>query len=153
MQREPNAKRGMENALFNSAMAAKTVLIVDDEQGIRSVLGETLVLQGWQVFAAGSAEVARHLWNFLIEKPSVVVTDVRMENRLAGMTLAEEISRTSPETKVVVMSGHFSPSTDFPGSLYYMPKPFSSLELARFIAEVTSAPNSTPELGVFGSRN
>ena len=132
----------MENAIFISAMPAKTVLIVDDEQGIRSILGETLVLQGWQVFAAGSAEVARHLWNFLIEKPSVVVTDVRMENRFAGMTFAEEISRSSPETKVVVISGHFSPSGEFPESLYYMPKPFSSLELSKFIAEVTLLPNS-----------
>ena len=134
-------------------MSAKTILIVDDEQGIRSVLGERLVLEGWMVLAAGSADVARHLWNLLSEKPSVVVTDVRMENRFAGMALAREISCVSPETKVIIISGHFSPEHEMPSEFYYVPKPFSSSEVAKLIEELTVAPATIDEYGVFGSNN
>lgn len=134
-------------------MDTRTVLIVDNEQGIRSVLGQTLVLSGWQVIAAGSAEAARHLWNLLVEKPAVVVTDVKMESRYAGIALAQEIASASPTTKVVVISGHFAPHTEMPQDCYFIPKPFSSLEVARLLSEMTELPPDSFEWGVFGSQN
>lgn len=86
-------------------VAPARVLVVDDEESVRSVLAEILEDQGHSVALAASAEEARHMVE--IEDFDVVFTDLAMPTT-DGVTAAAEIKSRKPATKVVLMSGYGS---------------------------------------------
>ena len=79
------------------------ILLVDDEPGIRTVLGITLKDAGYDVVSAETAEDA--LKRFEEDQPSIVVTDIKMPG-MDGVELLKEIKKRSPETEVVMITGH-----------------------------------------------
>jgi FixJ family two-component response regulator/nitrogen-specific signal transduction histidine kinase len=79
------------------------VLLVDDEPGIRKVVGITLEDMGYHVLEAASGEDA--LAVFRSHQPSVVITDVRMPG-LDGLELLRKIKAESPDTEVILVTGH-----------------------------------------------
>jgi two-component system nitrogen regulation response regulator NtrX len=79
-----------------------SVLIVDDEANIRASLQAALGREGYQVDAAASVAEAR---TKLREAYDYVVLDVWFPEG-SGLDLLEGIAGTSPETVVIMMSGH-----------------------------------------------
>jgi signal transduction histidine kinase len=82
---------------------AQSLLLVDDEAGIRKVLGITLSDLGYQVFTAADATEA--LVVFDREKPEIVLTDIRMPGK-DGIALLADIKRLNPDTEVIMITGH-----------------------------------------------
>ncbi len=80
-----------------------TVLIVDDEQGIRDVLGEILADEGYKVLKADEG----HAGLKIVESNDVdlVLLDVWLP-QIGGIEVLEEIKASSPDVEVVVISGH-----------------------------------------------
>lgn len=85
-------------------LAPVTVLIAEDDVLIRHDLAETLRGAGFQVVEAGNAGEARALLDAGLV-PSLLLTDLRMPNRMDGLTLAYYVRLHSPRTKIVLMSG------------------------------------------------
>jgi len=79
------------------------VLLVDDEPGIRKVVGITLEDMGHHVLEAASGEEA--LAVFRRERPPVVLTDIRMPG-MDGLELLRLIKEESPDTEVILVTGH-----------------------------------------------
>jgi len=79
-----------------------SILIVDDEANIRASLKGALGREGYQVEEAASLGAARPL---LRESFDFVLLDVWFPNE-SGIELLAEIRAASPETTVVMMSGH-----------------------------------------------
>jgi PAS domain S-box-containing protein len=79
------------------------ILLVDDEPGIRTVLGITLKDAGYEVTGAENAEHALKLFDEI--EPSIVLTDIKMPG-MDGVELLREIKKRSPETEVVMITGH-----------------------------------------------
>jgi two-component system nitrogen regulation response regulator NtrX len=79
-----------------------SILIVDDEAGIRSSLEGALGREGYQVESAPGVAEAR---SRLREAYDFVLLDVWFPEE-SGLTLLEEIAGHSPETSVIMMSGH-----------------------------------------------
>src|SRR5512139_1265041 len=79
------------------------ILVVDDEEGIRKVLGISLSDDGYQVLTAESGEEALHL--FRQHKPPIVLSDIRMPG-IDGVELLRRIKAESPDTEVIMFSGH-----------------------------------------------
>jgi two-component system nitrogen regulation response regulator NtrX len=79
-----------------------TLLIVDDEQNIRSSLKGALGREGYQVDDADSVAAARTM---LQEAYDIVLLDVWLPGE-SGMELLAEIRASAPDTTVVMMSGH-----------------------------------------------
>jgi len=82
---------------------AARILLVDDEPGIRKVLGFTLEDLGYEVLTAEDGQ--RALTLFLQTKPAIVLTDIKMPV-MDGVTLLRRIKAEDAETEVIMISGH-----------------------------------------------
>ena len=81
----------------------KKLLLVDDEEGIRKVLGISLSDSGYTVFTAENGEEALKI--FLKETPPIVLTDIKMPG-MDGIELLQKIKHANPDTEVIMISGH-----------------------------------------------
>ncbi|MBI0420256.1 MAG: sigma-54-dependent Fis family transcriptional regulator [Nitrosospira sp.] len=106
-------------------MTNNTILVVDDEIGIRELLSEILHDEGYQVALAENAEQARN-WRSQ-NLPDLVLLDIWMPDT-DGITLLKEWSGSGLLTMpVVVMSGHGTIETAVEatriGAFGYLEKP------------------------------
>ena len=81
----------------------RSILLVDDEEGIRKVLGILLADMGYQVHtAANGAEALR---TFQKLNPSIVLTDIKMPE-MDGIELLRKLKQIDPDTEVIMITGH-----------------------------------------------
>jgi signal transduction histidine kinase len=80
-----------------------TILLVDDEEGIRNVLNITLTHAGFRVVLASDGDQGLAVFKAL--KPDIVITDIKMPG-IDGIELLREIKQISPETEVIMITGH-----------------------------------------------
>ena len=81
----------------------KSILLIDDEEGIRKVLGISLADRGYKVFTADNGEEGLHI--FRDEKPPIVLTDIKMPG-MDGIELLRQIKEEIPDTEVIMITGH-----------------------------------------------
>jgi len=81
----------------------KSILLVDDEEGIRKVLRIVLSDMGYHVHSAQNGLEALRL--FKAERPPIVLTDIKMPE-MDGIELLRRIKKASPDTEVIMITGH-----------------------------------------------
>ena len=81
----------------------KTILLVDDEAGIRRVLDIALSDMGYRVFTAENGVEGLKIFNE--ERPLIVLTDIKMPE-MDGIELLRRIKAVSPDTEVILITGH-----------------------------------------------
>ena len=79
------------------------ILVVDDEEGVRSFLAESLELDGHQIEEAESGEQA--LVRLRARSFDLVLTDLRMPG-MDGMQLLEKVQAEQPEVEFIVLTAH-----------------------------------------------
>jgi signal transduction histidine kinase len=79
------------------------LLLIDDEPGIRRMMALDLGADGYEVLTA--ADGAEGLGLFEVKRPDIVLTDVKMPG-LDGLEVLRRIKAASPETEVIVITGH-----------------------------------------------
>ena len=79
------------------------ILLVDDEEGIRTVLGITLADYGYAVLKAASGGEALQI--FREQTPAIVLTDIKMPG-MDGIQVLRKIKEESPDTEVIMITGH-----------------------------------------------
>ena len=84
-------------------MTKKTILLADDEAGIRKVLSISLRDLGYTVHTAVDGETALQI--FRRKKPAIVLTDIKMPG-MDGIQLLRKIKQESPDTEVIMITGH-----------------------------------------------
>lgn len=82
---------------------SESILLVDDEEGIRKVLGITLADAGYRVTTAADGEEAMR--RFAEERPDIVLTDIKMPG-MSGLELLESIKSRDSEVEVIMLTGH-----------------------------------------------
>jgi two-component system response regulator PilR (NtrC family) len=116
-----------------------SILIVDDEQGLREMLEILLSREGYDVAVAGSGPEALNLFK---KKPfSVVLADIRMRP-MDGLTLLKEIKALRPQTEVIMISAYATQETAMEamneGAYDFFPKPFDNQELKQVVKDAFS---------------
>ncbi|HRQ04417.1 MAG TPA: sigma-54 dependent transcriptional regulator [Nitrosomonas halophila] len=119
-------------------MANNTILVVDDELGIRELLSEILGDEGYNVALAENAEQARNCRSQM--RPDLVLLDIWMPDT-DGITLLKEWANTGFLTMpVVMMSGHGTIDTAVEatriGAVGYLEKPIPLQKLLSTVGQV-----------------
>jgi CheY-like chemotaxis protein len=114
----------------------ETVLIVDDEPGVRAVMGRALSGAGFVVLEAADACEAIDLLQQQAEPPSAVITDMVMEG-MNGRELVRRITDDLPGVPVLLMSGSTDDDIAHLGSQdrshRFLQKPFSAVDLVQAV--------------------
>ena len=79
------------------------ILLIDDEPDILRVLGISLKADGYEVIPALNG--TEGLEAFAREKPSIVITDIKMPG-MDGIEVLEKIKELDPDTEVIIITGH-----------------------------------------------
>jgi two-component system nitrogen regulation response regulator NtrX len=82
---------------------ARRILIIDDEQGVRSALGQLLEFEGYEVRAVGNA--VDGITEYAKQRPDLVFLDVKMAG-IDGVEALKKIKEGDPSAIVVMISGH-----------------------------------------------
>jgi two-component system cell cycle sensor histidine kinase/response regulator CckA len=118
--------------------AAVTIIVVDDDYHMRTLVERILRAEGYDVRAADGFESARKAMN-AVEKVDILLTDVAMPDG-PGSDLVAEVKQTHPATRVIYMSSYspdelMSYGVDALGTPL-LPKPFLPSELLAKLREV-----------------
>ena len=121
-----------------------SILVVDDEMGIRELLNEILTDEGHSVISAQNAQEARNARDNL--EPDLVLLDIWMPD-VDGVTLLKEWSVGGQLTMpVVMMSGHATIDTAVEatriGAVNFLEKPIA---LQKLLKTVNKALESSPK--------
>jgi two-component system, cell cycle sensor histidine kinase and response regulator CckA len=118
---------------------SETVLLVEDEDSLRTLTRNLLKMCGYDVLEAKDGMEATKLAGQFTGPIHLLLTDLVMP-KVGGRELAEELTRCRPETRVLYMSGYTGQSFTGKGKLddgsQFLQKPFSRDVLARKIREV-----------------
>ena len=122
---------------MTDATPRSTILVVDDEPGVRVMVARMLTLSGYAVVSAQSGEEAITIAQEYAAPIDLVLTDVRMPV-MSGPEMVTELQKLRPEIRVMYMSAYSRDvlppgvqDTDIP----FLTKPFTMRTLALSIVE------------------
>lgn len=115
-----------------------TILLVEDEDQVRSLTSSILSRHGYRVLTAASGAEALQIAREHSEPIHLLLTDVVMPG-MNGGALAQEMRRLRPEIRILYMSGYTDASITgeaaFAGDVAYIEKPFTSAALQEKVHE------------------
>lgn len=119
----------------------KTILIADDEASLRYLLAETLEIQDYEIIEAEDGEEA--LYSIINRFPDLIILDVMMPKMTGYQVLEEMEKRKGVKRPMVIMLTAKAQQYDKEkglktGADYYLPKPFSPLELLDLVENIFS---------------
>jgi PAS domain S-box-containing protein len=124
----------------------ETILLVEDEDGVRELLEEILKGQGYHVLAASRGVEALQISELVDEDIQVLVTDVVMPH-MSGHELAMRLRARRPALRVLYLSGYTDDAIAHHGVIEmdasFLQKPFTRAALATKVREVL-APRAEP---------
>ena len=103
--RAPEASEKKKTEGIVAASGTETILIAEDEAGIRDLITTILTDQGYEVIGSADGEEAVRLFRENKEKVALVMLDGIMPKK-SGKEACLEIKAINPEVKVIFMSGY-----------------------------------------------
>lgn len=123
---------------FEDKIPLKKILVVDDEDIIRELMGEILALLGYEPILCGSPIDAITLFKERHEEISLVFMDMIMPE-ISGRQLFEEFAKINSNKRVIVLSGYSmayeTQKLIEDGVSAFVQKPVSIKELSKVIKE------------------
>ena len=124
----------------------KTILVVDDDAGVRGLLRRVITDMGYQVAEAGDAMAALDVLEHT--EVSLAFVDIRMPGR-DGVWLVDQIVARYPATPIALATGlqEMDPHVTLrAGVVGYVVKPFKRADLAQVIKIAEAAKPARPAL-------
>ncbi len=123
-----------------SAKGSETILLVDDEEGVRKLVLAVLKSNGYDVLEANNGVMALAAYEKNAHKIDMVLTDVVMP-QMTGFELGQELEARTPGLKVLYMSGYRDNAIGVAGDAPrdFLHKPFTPDTLLSKIRDVLDA--------------
>jgi two-component system cell cycle sensor histidine kinase/response regulator CckA len=119
-----------------------TILVVEGELNVRTMIAKALEREGFFVLAADSGAKAISLSRAHPGDVDLLLSDVAMRD-MDGATLARELRRGSPELPVILMSGGSDPLSQVVARpARFLSKPFPIANLTRMAKSLLGVPAS-----------
>ena len=116
-----------------------TILLVEDEEAVRSFAARALRMRGYNVLEADGGEKALEIVQGGAEI-HLIITDVVMPN-MDGPTMVKHVKKLKPDLPVIFMSGYAEEAfrrDEGAGDIHFLPKPFGLKQLAAKVKDVLS---------------
>ncbi len=117
----------------------QTILVVEDQEAVRSATTRALLRFGYQVLSASDGEEGLQLWRTNADAIDLVLSDAIMP-RMGGLALFDAVSRERPGVRFLLTSGYTgeevrqsAPTTI---EVPFLPKPWTVNELLAGVREV-----------------
>jgi two-component system, cell cycle sensor histidine kinase and response regulator CckA len=130
----------LEGAVRPSPKGSETILLVDDEEGVRKLVLAILKSNGYDVFEASNGSMALAAYEKNGHKIDMVLTDVVMP-QMTGFELGRALMERSPGLKILYMSGYRDNAIGEGGEglRAFLHKPFTPDALLAKVREVLDA--------------
>ena len=116
-----------------------TILLVEDEDAVRSFAARALRMRGYTVLEAPGGDVALDIVRKHQESIDLVISDVVMPN-MDGPTMVRAALKLRPEMRVIFISGYaedtFRRNEEKVEDLHFLPKPFGLKQLVAKVKDV-----------------
>lgn len=118
--------------------AGRTILLLEDDPGIRLIGRQILERKGYRILEAENAESARLLWKTHRAEIDLLFTDLVLPGTQTGGDVAREFLHDVPELRVLFTSGNQAAACEEPllTEENFLPKPFRP---ATLLARIESA--------------
>jgi len=120
----------------------ETILLVEDEAGVRALAETILKKLGYNVLVADSGKAALEIWRDRQDSIDILLTDVIMPH-MSGGDLAHKLREQNPRLKILFMSGYtddiIASHGVLAGETQLIPKPFTAEALGRKLRAVLDA--------------
>ena len=119
----------------------ETILLVDDEQPVRTIVLKILRRAKYNVLEAENGEAALRIAEGHPGKIDLVITDMFMPG-LRGPEVAQKLALARPGLRVLFMSGYADQDlrTGVPAGANFLNKPFSGADLAKTVEAALKGP-------------
>jgi two-component system, cell cycle sensor histidine kinase and response regulator CckA len=126
---------------------SETILLVEDDESLRALAREILVMNGYKVQeAANGSDALARIREGGRSKPDLLVTDVVMP-KMGGPEVAQQMVTMQPDLKVLFISGYFDESGEqdqiLGSDVNFLPKPFTPDALLAKVREALDRPTNT----------
>ncbi|RZJ98530.1 MAG: PAS domain S-box protein [Brevundimonas sp.] len=118
-------------------VAARRILLVEDDPGVAAIALELLTAMGMDVASADTAP--RALEMLKVEGFDLMLSDVVMPGGMTGIELARECSKNWPDMRIVLTSGYAGEDVDealADAPWPFLRKPYSGEQLAEILGQV-----------------
>lgn len=117
----------------------ETILVVEDEPGVRELVRQVLVRRGYRVLVATTPHEGLEMVTATTDPIHLLLSDVMLPE-MSGRALADQIVARRPGIRVIYMSGYTDHAIVHHGELEpdlpFLQKPFTPQALARKVREV-----------------
>jgi signal transduction histidine kinase/CheY-like chemotaxis protein len=138
-----------ERPILQDVTGQDTILLVEDEDPVRTFASRALKLKGYNVLEAPGGEEALEIMKAQTAPIHLLITDVKMAS-MDGLTLAREVKKLKPDMRVLFISGYvgdvFRDADERTEDVHFLPKPFGLKQLTAKVKEVLSSTPSSEKL-------
>ncbi|MBL9138138.1 MAG: PAS domain S-box protein [Verrucomicrobiales bacterium] len=134
----------VEESSSSNPRGDETILVVEDEVGVRRPVVRLLRRLGYQVHEAGNGKEAMEIWQAHGDQVSLLLTDMVMPEGMTGLELASRLQAQKPSLKAIISSGYsadflHNQVTEVPG-IVCLAKPYGTSLLAQTVRACLDQP-------------
>jgi two-component system, cell cycle sensor histidine kinase and response regulator CckA len=118
---------------------SETVLVVEDEDAVRTLVRSVLTACGYRVLEATNGREALAAWKRAQGAVDLVITDLIMPEGMTGSELATHLLAANPRLRLIYTSGYDPAASASTGAvapgIVFLPKPYDAAILARTVRD------------------
>ena len=126
---------GQADEIETSAVLPVTILVVDDEDVVRTSTVKLLQRTGYRACEAVDGFEALKIFRRRARQIEVVLLDLNMPGK-SGIEVLAELTELNPDVKVIILTGYAAHEEEVKGAAGLLQKPFSADELRQKIVDV-----------------